>query len=85
MGPDFGCRLGRDYCGLFKIGAAPRTVARYTPGIGTGVPMDRIVKSHRCDDGPVRNFSHGAYYGGPPPAVFRDHACPPFYRHPPGG
>ena len=50
--------------------------------VGTGVPMDRVVWiPYRCNDGPVRNFYHGAYYGGQAPAAFLDHAYRPFYRY----
>jgi hypothetical protein len=52
------------------------------PEIGTGVPVDRVAWiPYRCNDGPVHNFYHGAYYGGQPPAVFLDHAYRPFYRY----
>jgi hypothetical protein len=42
------------------------------PGeVGAGAPIDRVVWiPYRCNDGPVFNFYHGAYYGGHPPAVF---------------
>lgn len=52
------------------------------PELGTGVPVDRLVWiPSRCNDGPVRNAYHGAYYGGQAPAVFLDHAYRPFYRY----
>ena len=50
--------------------------------VGAGAPIDRAVWiPYRCNDGPVYNFYHGAYYGGQPPAVFLDYAYRPFHRY----
>jgi len=49
--------------------------------IGTRSPIDRIWIPYRCDDGPVYNFYHGAYYRGEPPALFRGYAYRPYYRY----
>jgi hypothetical protein len=50
--------------------------------VGTRAPIDRAVWiPYRCNDGPVYNFYHGAYYAGQPPAVFFDYAYRPFYRY----
>ncbi len=45
-------------------------------------PIDGVVWiPYRCNDGPVYNFYHRAYYGGQPPAVFLGYAYRPFYRY----
>lgn len=50
--------------------------------VGAGAPIDRAGWiPYRCNDGPVYNFYHGAYYGGQPPAVFLGYAYRPFYRY----
>ena len=52
------------------------------PEVGAGVPIDRLAWiPYRCNDGPVNNFYHGAYYGGRPPAVFLGYAYRPYYRY----
>jgi hypothetical protein len=35
---------------------------------------------YRCNDGPVYNFYHGAYYREPP-ALYLDYAYRPYYRY----
>jgi hypothetical protein len=50
--------------------------------VGAGAPIDRAGWiPYRCNDGPVYNSYHGAYYGGKPPAVFLGYAYRPFYRY----
>ena len=50
--------------------------------VGAGAPIDSVVWiPYRCNDGPVYNFYHGAYYGGQPPAVFLGYAYRPQYRY----
>jgi hypothetical protein len=51
------------------------------PEIGTQAPIDRFWIPYRCEDGPVYNFYHGAYYRGEPPALFRGYAYRPYYRY----
>ena len=48
--------------------------------VGVRVPIDGWIP-YRCNDRPVYNFYHGAYYGGRPPAVFLDYAYRPYYRY----
>jgi hypothetical protein len=51
------------------------------PEIGTRAPIDRGWIPYRCEDGPVYNFYHGAYYRGEPPGLFRGYAYRPYYRY----
>jgi len=49
--------------------------------IGTRAPIKRVWIPYHCDDGPIYNFYHGAYYRGEPPAVFLGYAYRPYYRY----
>lgn len=49
--------------------------------LGTGAPIERIWIPYRCNEGPVQNFYHGAYYGRQAPAVYRGYAYRPYYRY----
>jgi hypothetical protein len=51
------------------------------PELGTLAPIDHAWVPYRCEDGPVYNFYHGAYYRGEPPAVFLGYAYRPYYRY----
>ena len=61
----------------------PLAVGRQRAALGAGAQhrvLARLVALHRCDDGPVFNLYHGAYYDAPP-AVYLGYAYRPYYRY----
>jgi hypothetical protein len=70
-----GCVYRKPYPGLSndRIAKLARDYWPDIPGeVGAGAPIDRVVWiPYRCNDGPVFNFYHGAYYDGHPRPFFR--------------